>query len=659
MALTREELLAKTKGLQPQGQRSQGNRHGQGSGHGPSPSHNNQPPLTFEEKHIEAPYNFVPLPEKVVFAGSDSVGHDLPLAGHLSGELHYELKAITPLFVGGTGSAQEKNREFFRVHGKYAIPGSSIKGMLRNVVSIAAHAKIKPQGQRYSMRDLKFGPYNDIMKQHKAGWLSYDSERQSYVIQECDSYQIDHKEILGRPQWRSFENELTRAKATTKSKSEAFMKLNNGSLTIAFRPTKNSQGIPAAALENPKLQGLLVFTGQPTANQPPNQKFAKHTEFVFTKPDETKSYKVSQSLFDDVARVHQVSSQRTDDSWDEYSRPKLRDGKRIPVFFALDGNEVAAFGLASMFRLLMAVSPADRVPASHKVTEKRDFAEHLFGYSEKVGAKQVSRKARLFCSPAIAVSEPQVSDETQLMLLTPRPTFYPAYMEQKAHSGHLGALDPSTEYNTFLKKQGGHIRGWKRYPVAGRVSKPRGEMLPTIVKKIKPLAAGATFKGRIVFHNVSPEELGAVIWALTFGGAPNTCHSLGGGKPYGYGSVQLTIKDSTHLFAAHDPQQKPAKTDYAQVFEAYIAAQSGEEFYRTPQIVELLDMASLPQGDTRAVQNFLQYMPKPKDFSDAKGSGQKDRHKRQVLVRYSEARKRLGQSTYRDKPYQPGDRQKM
>lgn len=56
--------------------------------------------------------------------------------------------------------------------------------------------------------------------------------------------------------------------------------------------------------------------------------------------------------------------------------------------------------------------------------------------------------------------------------------------------------------------------------------------------------AGTKFRARIRGHNLRPTELGALVWALEFGGEQKLVHSLGMGKPYGYGQVICRIRES-------------------------------------------------------------------------------------------------------------------
>ncbi|HNJ67535.1 MAG TPA: hypothetical protein PKW28_16695, partial [Turneriella sp.] len=107
------------------------------------------------------------------------------------------------------------------------------------------------------------------------------------------------------------------------------------------------------------------------------------------------------------------------------------------------------------------------------------------------------------------------------------------------------------------------------------------------------------------------------------------------------------------------PAEKHGAMDYQKIFEEHMERFIGKPFYASEQITELLDLATPPSGETEKILKFLRYLPDVRNFVDMKGSDRTSRDKRQVLVRYSEARKRLGQSTYRDNPYKPGERPKL
>lgn len=62
-----------------------------------------------------------------------------------------------------------------------------------------------------------------------------------------------------------------------------------------------------------------------------------------------------------------------------------------------------------------------------------------------------------------------------------------------------------------------------------------------IYTTLTPLSGGTKFKSTVIFHNLRPEELGALLSALTFHGykEKECCHQLGQAKPFGYGRIKI------------------------------------------------------------------------------------------------------------------------
>lgn len=114
-----------------------------------------------------APYNFVPLPEKVIPRAGELPGHDAYDPDLLSGYFDVELETKSPTFVRAPitredfevtdsveGCSEEMKKrfrdrvanrpEFFHTGdpNRPVIPGSSLRGMLRSVVEIITYSKV-------------------------------------------------------------------------------------------------------------------------------------------------------------------------------------------------------------------------------------------------------------------------------------------------------------------------------------------------------------------------------------------------------------------------------------------------------------------------------------------------------------------------------------
>lgn len=97
-------------------------------------------------------------------------------------------------------------------------------------------------------------------------------------------------------------------------------------------------------------------------------------------------------------------------------------------------------------------------------------------------------------------------------------------------------------------KPGFRLRGFKQYwlkePVETGVD-PGKEKVGT---SIRPLPVGTQFTGTVRYQNLTPVELGLLLWSLRLGleglekEKNEPCYqSIGMGKPYGYGRMLLTI----------------------------------------------------------------------------------------------------------------------
>ena len=117
---------------------------------------------------IKAPFNFVPLSEKVFFPDwADQISQDIPFSDGLSGTIELKITAESPIFVRNGHNREDKEaknadyKSFSKTpDGKYFIPGTSIKGAIRNVLEIMSFGKMsKVADNRYSIRDLQLKEY--------------------------------------------------------------------------------------------------------------------------------------------------------------------------------------------------------------------------------------------------------------------------------------------------------------------------------------------------------------------------------------------------------------------------------------------------------------------------------------------------------------------
>jgi hypothetical protein len=184
----------------------------------------------------------------------------------------------------------------------------------------------------------------------------------------------------------------------------------------------------------------------------------------------------------------------------------------------------------------------------------------------------VSRDGRLRSTPQEAA------------LLGPRASYFPFYL--KGPAGGLGTYDDDRSM----------LAGRKRYPVRHRPHDlPSGAA--SVLSHIRFLEAGCTFEERVRFHNLHPVELGAFLWALTFGHADGSrWHSLGRCRGFGYGglSPQVEFARAPHLVNATTPATIEG---FIGEFTAYMTRELGEPFEQSEPVRQLLHMTDADEGD--------------------------------------------------------------
>ena len=525
---------------------------------------------------VHAPFNFVPLASWVLYPEwSSRVSHDLPLKEGLSGKIDFELTAHTPILVGdenikATTQAPGQVSFFKLPNGRYAIPGSSIKGMIKNVLSIATFSRMKAvDDQKFSVRDLHnrdlYGNnmtepiHGGFRSQVLAGWLKFDNGL--WHLYEAEYARIEQSTIRNIIPLFNFPPRQPPLSRDTPAAIK--YDVSKGRLTFQEVQYTDSGTIPhqhtnkiliynkATSLGAGKT-GYLVITGQPSPQ--------KHMEFVFSAPGNI--INVSPSVINDFLSIHSETNEWKYLNTNSPFPPEFG----VPVFYIKEHNSVRAIGLAQMFKLAYKHGVHDLISNSYNNVDnnKKDFIETLFGCIGDTQAE--SLKGRVSFNYAVCTSNTVTPIRVgPTVLNSPKASYYPIYVKQENNG------DP---YTTYMDDNA-EIQGQKRYPVRNNLNIP---VIPPIAQNntniqvnLNPLPATTTFKGKLRFHNLMPEELGAVLWALEWGGNGELRHSLGMGKPFGLGQVSIHIdSESINIITnALNIEPKPIK-DYVNIFKTYM-----------------------------------------------------------------------------------------
>ncbi|RZS97141.1 TIGR03986 family type III CRISPR-associated RAMP protein [Cecembia calidifontis] len=604
---------------------------------------------------ITAPYNFVPLNDHIVTPyWGPAISHDKPFIDSQSGVLNVEITAESPIFVRN-GEIRKKNKDgkeiinsdFNQFKSKYFIPGSSIKGMLRNFVEVMTFGRMedKVNDVKYSVRDFNNNgiyPKSDISKEVQCGWLKFDGVK--YLLTPCGRPgRISHKnldKISGATKISEYYHQNSNInsdkKRSAKAKYEAFPFKKDG---YAFKYQSADEPEDGIGREKYVLdetgqgkKGTIVFTGQPGVRKEKENQ-GKQYEFIFfnynnpeislDKDEEGKPHEIIRNLFH-AYYDHDKGQQKDDWKW---RKAQLLNGKPIPVFFRLKDYDKAPsssnlldMGLAFLYKITYNFSVKESIQNYQKSENLQypDFADCLFGYIKKTGNNKFdSLKGRVMISHAFAEEGANPLPQKTDVLGGPKATYYPNYIQQELKNGQ-GKI--SGNYFTF-KNQKSRIRGWKKYPIrySDPISNPapiiKGKVNEEVASQYSPLPKGTKFKFKIAYHNLRKEELGALISALTFHGNEGFYHNIGMAKPLGYGKISFSIQN-----------KKEAELNFLlKEFECYMnyaLAPKGITWLDSPQVKELFSMSKPSEkGDKILKYQKLDMENRVNDFNQAKKDG--------------------------------------
>lgn len=454
---------------------------------------------------IKAPYNFVPINHEVYIPSwGKQISMDVPFSDGEDGLIEVELQNNTPLFIRNGVGASACDKEEYSAHitlpngeKRYFLPGSSLKGMLRSVMEILAFARLKEDSYNDDFFGFRrFGGNNDplqteYIKQMNegvyCGWLRYDYKRDEYLLDDCGI----------------FDSNTCRISIET--------------LREVYPQYKNVEDMNALdkndVLGYPDIDGrTLVCTGK--------MKSKKH-EYLF---DEVKNKDIH--VDSDVIVKFKTVYKPSDYKDNLYK--KLNKGERIAVFFKKDNHgKVSVIGLTRNFRYPYKYRISDCI-VQPNVGDGPDLVDCIFGYVNKEDAL----KGRVHVGNAFANKPVECAQliTKKGVLGQPSASYYPLYLRQKIQGKYVTYNDDA------------EMAGRKRYRVHAPHSLteiPKGNGNENVMTPMRLLPAGQTFKLQISVHNLRPIEVGALLSALTFHGTEGSCHNIGQGKSFGFGSLRI------------------------------------------------------------------------------------------------------------------------
>jgi len=560
---------------------------------------------------VHAPYHFVPLSKWVYMPDwAHLVSHDHPFEDGYSGVIEYTLTNATALCVGDKQIKEEGKPTLVKWardpsdETKPVIPGSSLKGMIRNILEIASFGKFSNiDDNHFSYRDIS----NTNTKYAKeiadtdaqAYWLKFDKENQEWTLTKTNHTTLFHDEFNQFTQCK-IENIAFKQPAEKKYKQWPLYKkpisFNIKERKIIGTKDKEVNVVRASDFGNGQLSGYPIFSSFRPGNKKHTQRRLNFSYIFYNKCNNAqylgKNSEIVQKLFSNH-----------DEALVKYLQSTPHPEYGIPVFSREKNNIILAIGFAKMPRKLYDKSVHDTA----KKNQSLAFSNNTFDLAElMMGTLRDSAfgiKGRISFTDAKCNINNGIKLSSATILGQPKASYLSAYLEQNADSANT-VRNELNQYDTTSK-----LKGWKRYPAQNNFQAHLPSELANKVNvqsQLELLIPQSQFMGKIFFHNLKKVELGALLWVLRLQkNDSQVLHSLGHGKPLGAGSVSFS---KLNITASNNIVNNLNEQDLIQVFqktmhEAYPSNQSS--WQESPQIKHLLSFSNIE--DSKKVN--LKYMP--------------------------------------------------
>lgn len=554
---------------------------------------------------IAAPYRFVPLNHKVVGPERAPIRLDEPRDADGSAVLTVTWGVETPLLVGRSMPTGRNSPDIVQPMslggaGRYVIPGATLRGLVRSSLEIITFARLRPVNDhfRFGLRDFTHARFRDndqfkIGDDHevKAGWLKKHGNQ--YTITPCaedgrdwgyveiDSFTTDKISWVKLKQQRK----ITHPERPQSSFSPTIRRTANGiEGQMIFEPDTNGRSGefvvsgPVTVRKRRAVDGTMV------------EETDKRFEYVFFEDAGAQAVTITDDAWTQFEVMNCRQGRRgfePQGAWGDLHRKLEQPEGRLPVFWVGDlkrQEEGFAFGLTRLFKIPHAFSVGNKIPDGLKPgldangDPELDFVAQLFGdvYErqelEKLGAgaaderKSVARKSRVafgFAKPTdhAAFELWPKNEAVDTIMMAPRASYAPYYLTGTAKDWSEDAAQ---------------LAGRKRYPpryCAKSAAAAPGELAERLqdpierfevqarrapeakvrsrLRFLRPTTTDAAFKSTIKLHNVTEVELGAVLWALTFGNDTKGLYRHMLGRAKGMGAGQTAVRSIEITWRPH------------------------------------------------------------------------------------------------------------
>lgn len=555
---------------------------------------------------------------------------------------------------------------------EWILPGSTLRGLIRNAVETLSFSRMTQfnRNRFFSLREFQhteygYGTYPLLQRENvRCGWIrkaantQADKSRPAQIqleilpMQHSDWTEIPASNLIKKTDYKRGGGAFIMEPLKVRLKKLGITPNDGVFDFFAAKPLYAEDGnTPMSPLLTDKVPGK---DGQPDTQV---------NQYLIALPDKESAQNSWQPLAPHaVAQFVEIHSTRVDENLTPKNHLNsywntLAAGKPIPVFFVgeppIDDSEVKqskfAMGLTRLFRVphlydfRTAVEQAygPSMPRYDAETGKRlsplDISEALFGFVYEEADLFPSKTAKPTEAPSqkgrLAFGHARLRADTPAKVMEPvvatmgqpQPSFAPYYLagKWKDYSPPKGHKPKVAGRKTYLPRYNDSVRQSPEQMVRSAARETilnvKQSNTPDASKHktwsalnfLTPADSGKrlSFSGQIRLQNVVKEEIGAILWALTHGGASDAHrHMIGNAK--GLGAGQMRIAKVRLNVAANDGSHvttDDSLTPYLKAFENYMDGFISD--WRRHQVVTTWLAASKPENGSRlAHQGTLRSM---------------------------------------------------
>ena len=507
------------------------------------------------------PYNFVSLKDK-----NDVVDRGERKLGTNTGKLVCKLVNKTPLFIMGKSEQDNKGHTeewFCREKGITIIPGSSLKGVIRNIIDVLTNSVIRNvEDEKLEQRmgagkfESVFGIIESLPENGKKGIIV---EAEKIKVKTKDKIEVGNKKFKFEDRGQEFSRkysykdgliERVKLKDSIYNLKETEIKIKPG-VTIVEKLINNSKEYKNYLTGNENgVQGVLWFS---------SPIYGKIHEKLLIPKKNGRKFEFSNEEYEDFKYIIKQRAERIKNGKDINSSTFYYD-KNLeigdPVLFEVkDGKMAEHLAFSEIPRLRYQFSPFDLVPEEFRPGDslkKLSFSERLFGTTGDITKKDEEKKdelvalsGRVFFGDAKNYEAKMIDNGNPVTLKAfgePHPTLTTFYLDN---------LEKDYNENKEISIRGRKFYWHHKDKIGVPFSKYRktiempkdknGQNKFAYNSSLELMDINNEFEFDVNFENLTDEELGVLIYAIEL--EDGLLHKVGKGKAFGFGSCKIEIEE--------------------------------------------------------------------------------------------------------------------